>query len=222
MRGLRRWPKRRSCVAHGVGEPAPPGTTSSGWRSPSSPSAAQSAFSASPPRAEPAADLDDGQHGPRAASSPASATAGPHAAAAHRRARRPLARAARRPRAPGGRRRRPRRPAPRAAADAAPGAPRPRSGHLLGVQVGGDRVDLAVVELLPVGAHEPGDALARERDRGRAAVGRWAVVRLRREIAEDEVDVGGDREALRRHRAPAAADRHARAIAARLVRSTPV
>ena len=49
-----------------------------------------------------------------------------------------------------------------------------------------------------------------KRDRGRAAVGRGAVVRLRRQTAEDEMDVGADREVLRRHRAPAAADRHAR------------
>ena len=47
-------------------------------------------------------------------------------------------------------------------------------------------------------------------DGGRAAVGRRAVVGLRREAAEDEVHVGADREVLRRHRAPAAADRHAR------------
>ena len=43
-----------------------------------------------------------------------------------------------------------------------------------------------------------------------APVGRRAVVGLRRQVAEDEVDVGADREQLRRHRAPAAADRHAR------------
>ena len=46
--------------------------------------------------------------------------------------------------------------------------------------------------------------------RGGAAVGRRAVVGVRRQVAEDEMDVGADREVLRRHRAPAAADRHAR------------
>ena len=82
--------------------------------------------------------------------------------------------------------------------------------QLLGVEERRDRVDLAGVELLDVGADQPGDALARERDGGRAAVGRRAVVGLRRQMAEHEMDVGADREGLGRHRAPLATDRHAR------------
>ena len=72
------------------------------------------------------------------------------------------------------------------------------------------RLVCSVVEQLDVGAREPGDPLASERDGGRAAVGRRAIVRLRLQMAEDELDVGADREVLRRHRAPAAAHRHAR------------
>ena len=73
-----------------------------------------------------------------------------------------------------------------------------------------DRIDLVLTELVDVGADEPRDALARKRRRRRATVGGGAVVGVRRQMAEDQMDVAADREGLGRHRAPAAADRHPR------------
>ena len=208
-----RSPKRRSASRTASAKPAPPGTTSSGWRSPSSPSAVHKRLQRVV-AAEPAADLDDGQHR-RAASSAASAAAGATSAAGRAPRRRSVGDRSPQTRGDfarqGRRRRRPRRRVPRAAADAAPGAAASSIWRSCSpCEEGGDRVDLACVELVGVGAHQPGDALARERDRGRAAVRRGAVVRLLRQMAEDEMDVGADREVLRRHRAPPATDRHAR------------
>ena len=169
----------------------PPGTTSSGWRAPASPIAAHSARSAPSPAVarEPAADLDDGQHGAR------------RPAAASRRARRRAPRRARRRSTASRPPARPRRSAAARARNApAPErhdrrrASRPRAAtcraaasiwrDLLGVEVGGDRVDL-------------GRARAARRRRRRAArrargahgdgrrppVGRRARVGLGREVA---------------------------------------
>ena len=164
---------------------------------------------------EPAADLDDRQHGAcrRVASNAASAAAGATSPPSRPTARRIRDRSlqARGDLAPhegaGADRddRRIRRQRPLHAARRVL-----ELAQLLAVQEGRDRVDLARVELLGVGAHQPGDALTRERERRGAAVGRGTVVRLRRQVAEDEMDVGADREALGRHRAATAADRHVR------------
>ena len=207
-------PKRRSASRTASANPAPPGTTSSGWRSPSSPSvgAQRAQRVVARAAAEPAADLDDGQHR-RAARSAASAAAG--AISPSGRAPRRASATARPRRAATSRPRKAPEPTATTGAPGGSGALHPARrlldlAQLLAVEEGGDRVDLRRVELLDVGAHEPRDALAREGDGGRAAVGRRAVVRLGRQVAEDEMDVGADREVLRRHRAPAAADRHAR------------
>ena len=196
-----RSPKRRSASRTASAKPAPPGTTSSGCRVPSSPSIG--AQRRQRVLADPAADLDDGQHA-RAASSAASAAAGPVVGMSA--TARPMRSATSRPR---------KAPMPTAttgaSAGAARGAPRPRSGAVCSpCEERRDRVDLGGVELVDVGADEPGDALARELDGGRAAVGRRAVVGLRRQMAEHEMDVGADREVLGRDRAPLATDRHAR------------
>ena len=212
-----RSPKRRSASRTASAKPAPPGTTSSGWRSPSSPRTVHSARSASSPASRPSPPPT------LTTVSTARAGASPAAPPAPRRAR------PRRPSRPTARRIRDR--SLQARGDLAPqegagadrddrrvGRQRPlhaarrvlEPAQLLAVQEGRDRVDLARVELLGIGAHQPGDALTRERERRRAAVGRGTVVRLRRQVAEDEMDVGADREALGRHRAATAADRHAR------------
>ena len=203
MRGLRAQPEATVGVAHRVGEACAAGHDEQRM------ALAELAECGAQPRqrvvAETAADLDDRQHS-RAARSVASAAAGPQVAGD----RRPAARVARRSRAPGTRRCRPRRPARRAEQRCTRRAASSSARTCSPCRKRGDRVDLVRVELVAVGAHQPGDALAGELDRGRAAVGRGAVVRLRREMAEDEMDVGADREGLGRHRAPFAADRHAR------------
>ena len=81
---------------------------------------------------------------------------------------------------------------------------------LLGVEMGGDRLDLAGLELLGVGADEPRDALARALDARRPPVRRRARVGLGRQVPEDQVHVGADREQLGGDRAPAPADGDAR------------
>ena len=103
----------------------------------------------------------------------------------------------------------------------AAGARPPRSGAPARREERRDRVDLRRVELVDVGAHQPGDPLACELDRGRAAVGRRAVVGLRRwpstrwtsALIAKSSDATG-------HQPPRTGTRGA--IAARLVRSTPV
>ena len=155
--------------------------------------------------AEAAADLDDGQHSRAARSAASAAAVEPHRAGATARPSRAATSRARKA------------PAPTATTGASGGSGRSTRRAASSIwrscspcEEGGDRVDLVAVELVDVGAHQPRDPLAREGDLGRAAVGRGAVVRLGREMAEDEMDVGADREGLRRHGAPLAADRHAR------------
>ena len=210
-------PKRRSASRTASANPAPPGTTRSGWRSPSPPSALH----------KPAARRR--RRVPRPP--PTLTTVSTGAPRAARRAPPPV----RRRQVLGDRSPEPRgdlaseeragaaaTTAPWAAADAPHGAPQPRSGAAARREEGGDRVDLAAVELLYVGAHQPGDALARERDRGRAAVGRRAVVglgarwprtRWTSALIAKYSDATG-------HQPPRTGTRGA--IAARLVRSTPV
>ena len=163
---------------------------------------------------EPAADLDDGQHDARrrAAASSASAAAGAasRSAALHgisstgRPRRSATARARNAPHAERHDRRR--------AREARAHLPRRRLdlADLLGVEIGGDRLDLAGLELLGVGADEPRDALARALDARRPPVRRRARVGLGRQMPEDQVHVGADREQLGGDRAPAPADRDAR------------
>ena len=198
-------PWRRSASRTASAKPAPPGTTSSGWRSRAR-RVRRTARGSASAAAETAPDLDDRQHS-RAASSVASAAAGPGPAAIDDSR---YARVARRPRAPGTA------PVPTTTTGGRgwhltrhPGPP-PRSAHLLVVQEAGDRRDRAASSWSTSERHQPRDAFAGELGRGRAAVGRRAVEASASRTAEDEAHVGADREGLRRHRAPAAPDRHAR------------
>ena len=200
-----RRPKRRSCARTASANSPPPGTTSSGWRAPASAIAAHSARSAPSPRLarEPAADLDDGQHDarsgrPRARRAPPRAprraraalhgisSHGPAEALRHRageeraraRAARPAARSATRV------------PTCRAAASIWRTCSAWRWAAIASTSAG--------LELLGVGADEPRDALARALDARRAPVRRRARVGLGRQVPEDQVHVGADREQLRR------------------------
>ena len=202
-------PKRRSASRTASAKPAPPGTTSSGWRRPSSPSAAHRPGSASSPTPPPTLTTVSTGVPPAVPRAPLPVPP---------LRRRPLARGARRPRVPGTRRS-PRRRRERRAAH--PARRLLDLAHLLAVQERRDRVDLRFVELVDVGAHQPGDPLASELDGGRAAVGRRAVVGLRRwpstrwtsALIAKSSDATG-------HQPPRTGTRGA--IAARLVRSTPV
>ena len=220
--------KRRSASRTASAKPAPPGTTSSGWRSPSSPSAVHSARSASSPlAAETAADLDDGQHGSRA---PPAARRAPRRAPPRRRSR-PTARAVgdRSPQARGD-----------LAGQEGAGADRDdgrlgrqRALHparrvldlaqLLGVQERRDRVDL-VRRRAARRRSTPAGRCARARTRpwpgGRRASGsrtpparRWPRTRWTSALIAKYSDDTG-------HQPPRTGTRGA--IAARLVRSTPV
>ena len=82
--------------------------------------------------------------------------------------------------------------------------------HLLAVQVRGDPVDLIGAELVDVGADQARHPLARVVDGGGPAVGGGARVAVGADVAEDQVDVGADREQLGGDRAPSAAHRHLR------------
>ena len=77
-------------------------------------------------------------------------------------------------------------------------------------------------ELLGVRADQPRDALARARDARRSPVRRRAVVASGRDVPEDQMHVGADREQLGGDRAPAPRTGTRGAIAARFVRSAPV
>ena len=207
MRGLRVQAEAAIGVAHGVGEAA----RRRARRAADGAGRARRARRRARQRvvADAAADLDDGQHR-RAASSAASAAAGPQAVSAtappqaggdlacHERA--------------GAR-----------GDDGSVGLPARRLldlAHLLAVEERRDRVDLRLVELVDVGAHEPGDPLARELDGGRAAVGRGTVVRSRWPSTRWTSALIANSSDATGHQPPRTGTRGA--IAARFVRSAPV
>ena len=206
--------KRRSASRTASANQAPPGTTSSGWRSPSAPSVVHSARSASSPapRPSPPPTLTTVSTG-----APPGARRAPRRAPSRRRSRSMAPSATARPRRAATSRPR-KAPEPTRTTGASggegalrPGAPPPRAGAA--ARRGGTPRSHRSPSASSCSTSEHTSRAMRSRansTRGGAPVGRRAVVGVRRQVAEDEMDVGADREVLRRHRAPPAGDGHAR------------